>query len=80
MQQSSQHVLHLSWPQQEQPHGSRQQLHLHCRRRFAPDAVDEALQGVGGARDLLPIHAQQPQQGLFALVQTEEEELRSKVN
>lgn len=72
VQQPSKHVLCLSRPAQKQPHGGRQQLHLDAQRGLAPHSVDEHLQRVGGAGNSLPIHAQQPQQGLPALMEDEE--------
>lgn len=68
MQQSSQHVLCLSRPTQEKSHGGYQQLHLDSQRSLASHSIDEHFQSVGGSGNSLPIHTQQPEQSLPALV------------
>lgn len=71
VQQSSEHVLSLSRSAQKQPHCGRQQFQLHSQRGLAPHSIYERLQCVGGAGHSLPIHSQQPQQGLPALMEGE---------
>lgn len=79
VQQSSEHVLRLSRPAQKQPHGGRQQLHLDPQRGLTPHSINEHLQRVGSTGHSLTIHAQQPQQGLPALMENEQMDANDSV-